>query len=60
MQNGKHTLRLNIKRNGHRRPLEEVLMEYGRQIPPSVWRHLPRDLSYNLDHYLYGYPKRKA
>lgn len=27
-------------------------------VPESEWEKLPRDLSINLDHYLYGAPKR--
>jgi len=28
------------------------------QIPPAERRKIPRDLSINLDHYLYGHPKK--
>jgi hypothetical protein len=27
-------------------------------IPKASWDRLPRDLSANLDHYIYGVPKR--
>lgn len=40
------------------RPIEEVIAELARQIPDKDWRELPRDLSENLDHYLYGEPKQ--
>jgi hypothetical protein len=28
-------------------------------VPPEEWAKLPPDLSSNLDHYLYGAPKRR-
>lgn len=39
--------------------LEEKLSEIAAEIPPSEWDKLPKDLSENLDHYLYGTPKRE-
>jgi hypothetical protein len=42
-------------------PLSSLLadiLELGRQIPPEEWDRVPRDGSYNLDHYLYGMPKK--
>ena len=59
-RNGKRPMRAARKRNGQHRPIEEILMELGRQIPASEWRRLPRDLSSNIDHYLYATPKHKA
>lgn len=41
------------------RPIWEVAEEIGRSIPPEEWEKVPKDLSINLDHYLYGAPKRK-
>jgi hypothetical protein len=38
-----------------------VLKEIGRigeSVPQSSWDELPRDLSANVDHYVYGLPKR--
>jgi Arc/MetJ-type ribon-helix-helix transcriptional regulator len=40
------------------RPIEEVLAEIAAQVPDKEWERLPADLSDNLDHYLYGAPKR--
>jgi hypothetical protein len=40
------------------RPIEEVLQELASQVPASEWKRLPSDLSDNLDHYIYGIPKR--
>jgi hypothetical protein len=39
-------------------PIEDVLRELAREVPGDEWDRLPRDLSDNLDHYLYGTPKR--
>ncbi len=53
------------KRNGERRSdngqpvgIWEVLAALGRTVPPDELERLPTDLSRNLDHYLYGVPKR--
>lgn len=40
------------------RPIWEVVADTGKTIPDEEWEKLPRDLSVNLDHYLYGAPKR--
>lgn len=40
------------------RPIVDVLEELASQIPQEEWDKLPADLSDNLDHYLYGTPKR--
>ncbi len=40
------------------RPIEEVLAELAGEVPEEEWEKLPADLSKNLDHYLYGTPKR--
>ena len=41
------------------RPIWEVLAEMGAKIPDEEWAKIPKDLSKNLDHYLYGAPKEK-
>lgn len=38
--------------------IEDVLHDLARQVPQEDWRNLPPDLTDNLDHYLYGTPKR--
>jgi hypothetical protein len=38
--------------------IEEVLADLARGVPKAEWDKLPRDLTDNLDHYLYGTPKR--
>lgn len=40
------------------RPVEDVLRQLANEIPSDEWKKVPRDLSSNLDHYLYGTPKR--
>lgn len=40
------------------RPIEDVLEELAGGVPQSDWERLPHDLTDNLDHYLYGTPKR--
>ena len=40
------------------RPIEEILKELAAEIPRAEWDRLPSDLTDNLDHYLYGTPKR--
>ena len=40
------------------RPIEEVLAELAAEVPAEEWDRLPADLSDQLDHYLYGHPKR--
>lgn len=40
------------------RPIEEILKELAAEIPREEWDRLPSDLTDNLDHYLYGTPKR--
>ncbi len=36
------------------------LGELTRQVPPEEWEKIPKDLLDNLDHYLYGAPKKPA
>jgi hypothetical protein len=40
------------------RPIWEVVADIGKRIPDEELEKLPRDLSVNLDHYLYGAPKK--
>ena len=39
-------------------PIWEVIAKIGESIPEEEWKKVPTDLSYNLDHYLYGSPKK--
>lgn len=38
--------------------IEHIAAELTRDIPPEDWNRLPKDLVDQLDHYLYGWPKR--
>ncbi len=38
--------------------IEDVLADLARGVPQAEWDKLPKDLTDNLDHYLYGTPKR--
>ncbi len=40
------------------RPIEDVLAELAAEVPEEDWERLPPDLTDNLDHYLYGTPRR--
>jgi hypothetical protein len=40
------------------RPIWEELAELARKVPKEEWDRLPSDLSDNIDHYVYGVPKR--
>ena len=42
----------------YERSIEDVLEEISKEIPADEWRKLPTDLSNNLDHYIYGWPKK--
>lgn len=39
------------------RPIWERVADISAQVPPEEWAKLPKDLSKNVDHYLYGAPK---
>ncbi|HEY0514551.1 MAG TPA: hypothetical protein VGH73_21800 [Thermoanaerobaculia bacterium] len=41
------------------RPFWERIVELGARIPSEEWERVPKDLSKNLDHYLYGAEKEE-
>ena len=43
-----------------RRPIWEVIVEIGEQIPDEEWAKVPSDASTNYKHYLYGIPKKNG
>jgi hypothetical protein len=47
-------------RTEKKRPIWEVIVEIGAQIPDEVWATAPEDASINYKHYLYGAPKKQA
>lgn len=38
--------------------IEEAIAALAAQVPPEAWENLPEDLLDNLDHYVYGTPRR--
>jgi Arc/MetJ-type ribon-helix-helix transcriptional regulator len=42
------------------KPIWEKFREIAASIPEEVWDRIPADSSEQLDHYLYGAPKRPA
>jgi hypothetical protein len=40
------------------KPIEDLLIELAKEVPQEEWKKLPDDLSFNLDHYIYGAPKK--
>ncbi len=38
--------------------IEDIAAELTGDIPPEDWNRLPNDLIDQLDHYLYGWPRR--
>jgi hypothetical protein len=40
------------------RPIEEVLAELAKDVPEAEWKRLPLDLTDDLDHHLYGTPRK--
>jgi hypothetical protein len=42
-----------------RRPIWEIVEEINGGLPKDTWDDVPTDGSINLDHYLYGAPKRQ-
>ena len=47
-------------RTEKKRPIWEVIVEIGAQIPDEKWATVPDDASINYKHYLYGAPKKQA
>ena len=40
------------------RPICDILRELAAEVPQAEWDNLPDDLTDNLDHYIYGTPKK--
>ena len=40
------------------RSLEEKIADIVGKVPEEEWARLPEDMGQNLDHYIYGTPKR--
>ena len=39
-------------------PILRVIGRIGEAVPQRFWDEAPRDLSANIDHYVYGLPRR--
>ena len=52
------------KENGEEEPLNkpfwERTVERSKEVPDEVWEELPKDGAAEIDHYLYGSPKRNS
>ena len=44
---------------GERKSIWEVVDETNADLPADTWENVPTDGSINLDHYLYGAPKKQ-
>ncbi len=42
------------------KPISEVIQEITKDVPDEVWETLPKDGAAEIDHYLYGSPKRNS
>ena len=40
------------------RPIWEVILDHAKAIPSEAFEKLPKDGASQVDHYLYGHPKR--
>lgn len=40
------------------RPIEEVLASLAAKVLPEDWKHLPADLTDDLDHHIFGTPNK--
>ena len=50
---------LNLEENGRNtRPIWEVITDNMKNVPPEDLAALPKDGASQIDHYLYGHPKR--
>jgi hypothetical protein len=46
------------KREPNERPIWEVILDHAKTVPPEAFEKLPKDGASQVDHYLYGHPKR--
>jgi len=45
-------------RNQSAKSTFDKILKLVKKVPEKEWDRLPTDFSYNVDHYLYGAPKR--
>ena len=55
---GKESSEHNGKGLDHK-PIWELVEEINADLPADTWENVPTDASINLDHYLYGAPKKQ-
>jgi len=53
-----HTSDTSAEPNGDTRPIWEVMLDHLKDVPPEEFAALPKDGAGQVDHYLYGHPKR--
>jgi len=46
------------KEEPQQKPFWERIVERSKEVPDEVWEELPKDGAAEIDHYLYGSPKR--
>ena len=51
--------KLAFAENNDSRPIWEKIVEISDGVPEEEWAKLPADGAENLDHYLYGAPKKR-
>ena len=46
------------EREPNERPIWELILDHTKAVPSEAFERLPRDGASQVDHYLYGHPKR--
>ncbi|MBV9265054.1 MAG: hypothetical protein JO061_02680 [Acidobacteriaceae bacterium] len=57
-QYARQVLERDLEAGAERPPIWEIIAENMRQVPPEDLATLPRDGASQIDHYVYGHPKR--
>ena len=52
------TMRELVRIRRGKKTLTESLLEISNSVPKEAWKDVPTDLAENVDHYLYGHPKK--
>ena len=50
----------NGEKEPHQKPISEMIQDITKDVPDEVWETLPKDGAAEIDHYLYGSPKRNS
>ncbi len=51
--------KVSVSQKKDSRPIWEVIAEISSRVPDEEWAKLPTDGAENIDHYLYGAPKKQ-